>query len=357
MKKQIKYTFIATFIAINLFMIMAMIFCVYSTHFNPHRHPNLSYAGMVFPAMLVLNLLFVPFWLVVKRRLTYIPLVGLLLCASAIRTYCPINPFASEEGADIKFVTYNVMMMGDSTKHNIPSENPILLFLMEQDADIVCLQEAWNLDHGNNIDTLKTKYSYIDHRATYNNVMTILSKYPILDITDLDNEDVRMRTVAYHVKVNEDTVLVLNNHFESFKLHDEEKENYEEIIKHPDDSGNEQRIDTLLVKVVNANSARALQVDWLAEYVKNCKDKYIILCGDFNDNPISYTHYKMTDCLNDAYTRAGNGPGWTYNRSSMYFRIDNTLVSENITPCKAYVDDSIDTSDHYPVISWLKLNK
>lgn len=357
MKKQIKYTFIATFIAINLFMIMAMIFCVYSTHFNPHRHPNLSYAGMVFPAMLVLNLLFVPFWLVVKRRLTYIPLVGLLLCASAIRTYCPINPFASEEGADIKFVTYNVMMMGDSTKHNIPSENPILLFLMEQDADIVCLQEAWNLDHGNNIDTLKTKYSYIDHRATYNNVMTILSKYPILDITDLDNEDVRMRTVAYHVKVNEDTVLVLNNHFESFKLHDEEKENYEEIIKHPDDSGNEQRIDTLLVKVVNANSARALQVDWLAEYVKNCKDKYIILCGDFNDNPISYTHYKMTDCLNDAYTRAGNGPGWTYNRSLMYFRIDNTLVSENITPCKAYVDDSIDTSDHYPVISWLKLNK
>lgn len=357
MKKQIKYTFMFTLIAVNLVMIAAMVVCAYSCYISPHTHPNISYLGMAFPGMLIINVLFVPVWLILKRRFTYIPILGLLLCSGAIRSYCPINLFASEDDADLKFISYNVFQMGDSTKKNIPSENPILLYLLEQDADIVCVQEAINIDHGDNLDTLKTKYPYFDRQNTYNNTMAVLSKYPIIDITDLDNDEVRMRTVAYRIKVNEDTVLVLNNHFESFKLHENEKESYEEIIRHPDDKSNEQRIDSLLLKVVDANSARALQVDWLAEYVNHCTEKYIIVCGDFNDNPISYTHHKMTEHLNDSYTRGGNGPGWTYNRSAMYFRIDNILVSENIKTCKSCVDNSIDTSDHYPIISWLKLNK
>ena len=357
MKKQVKYTFAFTFIAINITIVMAMIFCAYSCYIHPHRHPNVSYIGMAFPVFLVLNIFFVPFWLIVKKKLSCIPLIGLIICSSAIRTYFPINLFASEDESNIKFISYNVFHMGDSTKNNVPSENPILLFLMKQDADIVCLQEAMYIDYGKNLDTLRTVYPYFDRQDTYNNTMAILSKHPIIDITDLDNEDVHMRTVAYRIKWNEDTILVLNNHFESFKLLDSEKESYEEMIKHPDSESNEQRIDSLIMKVVDANSIRALQVDWLSNYIANRKEKYIILCGDFNDNPISYTHHKMTGCLNDAYTRGGNGPGWTYNRSSMYFRIDNILISDEIKACKAYVDNSINTSDHYPIISWLKLNK
>lgn len=357
MKKQIKYTFISTFIAINLVMIMAMIFCAYSSYLSPHKHPNVSYFGMAFPIMLVINLVFVPFWLIVKRKFIFIPLAGLMSCIGAIRSYCPINLFNSEEGADIKFISYNVFQMGDTTYNKIPSENPILLYLMEQNADIICLQEANHIDYEGNLDTLRTIYPYFEKQNTYNNTMGILSKYPILDITDLDNDDVRMRTVAYHIKVNEDTILVLNNHFESFKLLQDDKDSYKEIIEHPRSEDRNERVDSLLLKVINANSVRALQVDWLAEYIKGRNEKYIILCGDFNDNPISYSHHKMTEVLNDAYTRAGNGPGWTYNRSSMFFRIDNILISESIKACKSYVDNSIDTSDHYPIISWLKLNK
>jgi len=356
MKKQIKYTFITTFIAINLTMIVAMIFCAYSSYLSPHIHPNVSYFGMVFPGMLFINILFVPFWLIFKRKFVFIPLIGLLTCAGAIRTYFPVNPFADEEGADLKIVSYNVFQMGE-TKDSLPDANQIVLFFLKQDADIICVQEGQNIDRVGNLDTLRTVYPYIERQLTYNNNMAILSKHPIIDITDLDNDSVRMRTVAYHILVNEDTVLVLNNHFESFKLLQDDKDNYEEIIHHPKSEDNEERVDSLLIKVIAANSARALQVDWLADYIKNCNEKYIILCGDFNDNPISYSHHKMTEVLNDAYTRAGNGPGYTYNRSAMYFRIDNILINENITPCKSYVDKTIDTSDHYPIISWLKLNK
>ena len=39
----------------------------------------------------------------------------------------------------------------------------------------------------------------------------------------------------------------------------------------------------------------------------------------------------------------------------MYFRIDNILISENITPYKAKVDKSIRESDHYPIFCSLEL--
>ena len=80
----------------------------------------------------------------------------------------------------------------------------------------------------------------------------------------------------------------------------------------------------------------------------------MIVCGDFNTSPISYTHRRLTEYLNDAYTRTGNGVGNSYNRSGMYFRIDNILVSPDITPYGAIVDKSIKTSDHYPIFCFIK---
>lgn len=357
MKKQIKYTFIFTSIAINISFIMAMNVCAYSAYFSPQIHPTLSYLGMAFPALLAINLLFIPFWIIIKRKFLYIPLLGLALCGGSIRTYCPINPFVSEEGADIKFISYNVFNMGDSTNRNIPSENPILLYLLDQDADIICLQEANNVDYGTNLDTIKTIYPYFEKQKAKDNSMAVLSKYPIIGFENLDNDETHMRAFIYRIKVNDDTIHVINNHFESFKLMQNDKDNYKEIIEHPELETTDERIDSLLLKVKYANSSRSHQIDWLSNYIDSLEAKYIILCGDFNENPISYSHHKLTSKLNDAYTRGGNGPGWTYNRSAMYFRIDNILISDNIKSCKAKVDKSIDTSDHYPIISWLKLNK
>lgn len=338
-------------------MIGVMLFCVYSSYLHPHYHPNYSYFGMAFPPFLVINACFIPFWLIIKRRFTFIPIVGLLLCAWAIRAYCPINPLADEKDADLKILGYNVMSMGDSTWMKSPSENPIIMYLLQQDADIVCIQEANHFENANNIDTLKTVYPYVEKNTSRENSMAFLSKYEILEILELSDTTVKSRAFGYRLKVKEDTVLVINNHFESYKLLPEDKSDYKEIITNPEDNNTEYRLDMLLCKITLANRQRGLQVDWLNEYIKNCKDKYIILCGDFNDSPISYTHIKMTEHLNDAYTRGGNGPGWSYNRSGMLFRIDNILVSENFDVCKTIVDTNIDTSDHYPMISWLKMNK
>ena len=78
------------------------------------------------------------------------------------------------------------------------------------------------------------------------------------------------------------------------------------------------------------------------------------MCGDFNDSTLSYVHYRMTRNLNDAYVESGNGPGISYHRSGMFFRLDNILCSHHWRSFGAVVKKCYKMSDHYPVSACLK---
>lgn len=53
----------------------------------------------------------------------------------------------------------------------------------------------------------------------------------------------------------------------------------------------------------------------------------VILCGDLNDTPISYTYRKLADKLDDCFLKAGNGWEGTYQPARNLFRIDYTFCS------------------------------
>ena len=61
-------------------------------HIQPVTHPVQSCLGLTFPVFLMINAGFLLFWLVIQRyRSALLPLLGMLLCYSQIRTYLPIN--------------------------------------------------------------------------------------------------------------------------------------------------------------------------------------------------------------------------------------------------------------------------
>ena len=81
----------------------------------------------------------------------------------------------------------------------------------------------------------------------------------------------------------------------------------------------------------------------------------IIVCGDFNDSPVSYTHHRIASCgLTDAFVAAGNGLGRSFNRDAIVVRIDNILHSKHWKAYRCEVDDSNKDSDHYPIACYLK---
>ena len=80
----------------------------------------------------------------------------------------------------------------------------------------------------------------------------------------------------------------------------------------------------------------------------------VILCGDFNDTPVSYTYHKLSRKLNDAFIGSGIGMGTTFRGNFPYVRIDYMLYSNDFKAYR-YQTGKINWSDHYPVMARFKL--
>ena len=134
--------FIALLIlAINALFTGLLLLVAYSPYIQPVTHPVQSCFGLTFPIFALINGAFLIFWLVIQRYKTaLLPLIGFLLCYSQLRTYLPLNfHTANPPEESIKFLSYNIMGFNGAVKKD--GKNPILTYLKESNADILCLQE------------------------------------------------------------------------------------------------------------------------------------------------------------------------------------------------------------------------
>ena len=114
---------------------------------------------------------------------------------------------------------------------------------------------------------------------------------------------------------------------------------------------------SLVHKLGEFAQLRAPQVEAVAQFVHQHKGESMILCGDFNDSPISYARYRMAKELNDCYIASGNGPGISYHAMVFYVRIDNIMCSDHWQPLKCVVENKVKISDHYPSFAPYKTHK
>ena len=89
---------------------------------------------------------------------------------------------------------------------------------------------------------------------------------------------------------------------------------------------------------------------------QKAKGDYILVCGDFNDTPISYAHRTVQGPLVDSFAESGQGMGITYNQNMFWFRIDNILHSKNMKSMNCTID-KVRYSDHYPLWCYLSLEE
>lgn len=338
---------------INLVVVCLLLFAAYSPHINPETHPVRACMGLTFPVFLVMNLGFLLFWGLFRSRFILLPLVGFLLCAPQIRTYVPINfPTSDVSDKAIKLLSYNVMAFGDLKKTG--GKNNILEYLHHSDADIICLQEyivTANRKYvtKENIEKALKAYPYKHIHHIAGNGLACYSKFPILSARPLRYESINNGSVVYEIKVGTDTLTLINNHLESNKLTISDKEVYEGMIAAPEAGKVKHGVLALVRKLGEAQKIRAVQARAVAEAVAGSKHRKVVVCGDFNDSPISYTHKTISANLDDAFTTSGNGLGISYNQNKFYFRIDHIMVSKNLRAYDCMVDRSIKSSDHYPI--------
>ena len=331
----------------------------YSDRLHPADHPLLACAGMVFPFFLIANLLILVAWLIFKWRRAWIPLAGFIVTLPAIRIYIPLHFHHDPPAGSIKVISYNVAGYGyDKEKHN--QQDSILAYLKRQGADIVCLQED-SYKQRDSVADFPDVFEYNDTvhvipmTPKQSNSVGIHTRYPVVDKELLHIESKGNGAVAFYLKIDNDTVIVINCHLESTHLTENDKTQYGNMITgnlNTEDTKAETRM--LLGKLSTAMATRARQADVVHDYIEHHRRYPIIVCGDFNDTPISYVRRTVARGLTDCYVESGSGLGVSYYPRGFYFRIDHMMCSEHFEPYNCHIDKSIKSSDHYPVICWLK---
>mgnify|MGYP002544963616 CR=1 FL=1 len=224
-------------LAVNALFVGMLILSAYSPYLQPKIHPIASCLGLAFPIFLAVNICFTLFWVIISYRYALLPVIGFLVCIPQIRTYIPINSTVETiPDGSIKFLSYNVMGFNNLEKKE--GKNPILSYLADSEADIICLQEynsTKNKKYLTDEDIRKALKAY-PYRSIHNpekggSQLACFSKFPILSARPIKYESTYNGSMQYTLKVNEDTITLINNHLESNKLTKEDKVIYEDMIK------------------------------------------------------------------------------------------------------------------------------
>jgi endonuclease/exonuclease/phosphatase family metal-dependent hydrolase len=156
------------------------------------------------------------------------------------------------------------------------------------------------------------------------------------------------------IKVNNDeTIRVYNCHFQSYQIKPEEYT----VIESPGSGSNRLKLREVFElgqKLISAFSIRAFQARKVAEHIKNCPYP-IVVCGDFNDTPCSYTYRKVLGNMKDSFVESGFGISNTYHGILPSIRIDYILHS-NQYHSHNYKRDRVIYSDHYPISCIIERN-
>jgi endonuclease/exonuclease/phosphatase family metal-dependent hydrolase len=318
--------------------------------------------GLAFPLFLLGALLMTFLTLLLRPRKVWIPLAGLLLAGGSLRAYCPLHlPSPPPKGA-LKVVSYNVAgFWGGEAKAGPES---IAAYLRQQAPDIVCLQEAYCIEdylQQNFLRPLHDILPYMERVELGQNRLMCLSRYRIIDKRILaqsdDGKGSNGSAVFVVVTGEHDTLRVVNCHLQSNRLNPTDRQAFSESA-HGDGDAAKRSGRHLVSKLSAAAAARSPQVALTAKYLRQHAGQRLIVCGDFNDHPLSYSrHALMATGLSDAYADTGIGPGRSFNRDRMYVRIDHLLYSPHFRAYDAHIDPRPDLSDHNPLSASFRLKE
>ncbi|MEA3316345.1 MAG: endonuclease/exonuclease/phosphatase family protein [Bacteroidota bacterium] len=349
---------------INYIVIAALLLSYLSVFVSPEKIWFLSFFGLAYPFLLITNIIFIFFWLYRKKKLFLFSLIAILLgwnnLSSVIQTPLVRKNNKIEKNKiekKIKIISFNVRLF-DLYKWT-KSEDAyieIINFIHKEAPDVICFQEFYtnstNLKLEKILNHLKnTKYHHIEYSLKSDNNssygIATLSKYPIIEKGKILYKNTTNLSIYSDIRAHGKIIRIFNNHLQSIRF---KKENYYFLknSKYFSDNKKFEEIKDISFRLKDAFAKRAQQADILSKHIKNTPYPTIV-CGDFNDTPLSYTYHKIKANLNDAFVNSGSGLGTTYTGSFPSYRIDYFLYSDDFN-AQNYKVPHIRLSDHFPII-------
>ena len=290
----------------------------------------------------------------------------------------PVNKGALDMNAKkLKIITYNTQLFGLYQNESsvdivnteyMPAMDSFLQVLKKENADVVCLQEVYAKAGGLKALALflKAEGGY-DHSQTYTLSerrpygMIVLSKYAIKRWKPLPlGSNTGHMAMWFDIEIPSEysflrnaQIRIYNLHLQSFRF---AKKDFEVMQKQKE----QKEIDLegskgIISRLRLGYQRRAQQVGIVKQSVLNC-DLPKVICGDFNDIPVSYSYRQLSAGMRDAFVEAGRGLETTYKGSMPSFRIDYVLFDN---PMRALNYKSINEvpSDHKLLVAELQVGQ
>ncbi len=290
----------------------------------------------------------------------------------------PVNKEALDMNAKkLKIITYNTQLFGLYQNESsvdivnteyMPAMDSFLQVLKKENADVVCLQEVYAKAGGLKALALflKAEGCY-DHSQTYTLSerrpygMIVLSKYAIKRWKPLPlGSNTGNMAMWFDIEIPSEYAFLRNAQIRIYNLHLQSfrfaKKDFEVMQKQKE----QKEIDLegskgIISRLRLGYQRRAQQVGIVKQSVLNC-DLPKVICGDFNDIPVSYSYRQLSAGMRDAFVEAGRGLETTYKGSMPSFRIDYVLFDN---PMRALNYKSINEvpSDHKLLVAELQVGQ
>lgn len=364
---------------------LSLLLSLLSQVVNPNSVAWLSFFGLVYPIIYLVCLGCALYWVVRWRRHFFFALLMLVIGLGGAKRFFDPQVRRTYEGSateeiipDLKVMTYNVLSFSKEFDNTVATTAELVARLADSlRIDILCMQEFQN--NATNLATFADEAPRLEYSVFHNmdkklgdrngQGIVIMSAYPIVRHDIVDCDSTFMRSLWADIRVGTDTVRVVANHLQSTSITKEDRAHTltPQIVT---DTMREERLVELAGRLAKNYAVRANQADSLAQFVANSPYPTIV-CGDFNDTPISYVYHRVAKDLTDSFVMRRGGRNATFDGFLNIFRIDYVLVKEQggtttkkdkrdadeigrLAP-RTYLSPDVNYSDHYPVIVGLDI--
>lgn len=293
---------------ISAILSVALVLSAISKYVSPDSSSIMVFLGVATPILIVLNIASAVLWLVKWKTWAIMPIIALLSNWGYVKAMCQIGNEPKFEDNAIKIATYSV--------NSECNAKDVAEFVKEKNIELICLQEY------NGLDSVRNGGDVLNFSCVPNAQVAVYSDYPIINSGSITFNNTSNCAMWCDIVKENDTIRVFNLYLQGSQ-----------------------------VSMAEDARKRAHQALIMRRTINETKLP-IVVCGNFNDTPSSYTYRVFDEILSDGFKECGSGFGATKG----VFRTDYIFSDDNFVVCN-YVTEDCNRGGHNLVIADLKLAK